>query len=70
MTLIELHDFLGNSLEELIKTQDDDVAHRKALENAEYIAKLSKQIINNADVVLRTDKMCGMASRINRMVGE
>ena len=70
MTMLELQDILGKSIEEIINTDGNTRKHSEALQNAEYIAKLSKQMVNNADVVLRTDKMCGTKERINAVVGE
>lgn len=71
MTLIELQKVLGDTILSLTVTEDEteglDLA-KKA--RAEYIAKIAKQMINNADVILRTDKMCNENARINKIVGE
>ena len=48
---------------------------KKENEKSDMIARLAKQMINNADVVLRTDKLIsdgklGKESIISKMVGE
>ena len=57
MTLIELQDILG----ERIRISNDStlsIEERKAeTEISQTISSLAKQMINNADVVLRTDKL-------------
>lgn len=70
MTLIELQDILGKGIKAITETENDKKQHQYALENAEYIAKIAKQMINNADIILRTDKMCNINDRINKVVGE
>lgn len=70
---MELQEVLGNSIDSLIKNSGkdaDDKMHQFAVENAEFIAKLGKQMINNADVILRTDKLCGRSDRTDVIVGE
>ena len=57
MTLLELQNILGERIEiatdETMKPKD----RMKANEQSEIIARLAKQIINNADIVLRTNKL-------------
>lgn len=57
MTLIELQDILG----ERIRIANDStlsIEERKAeTEISQTISSLAKQMINNADMVLRTDKL-------------
>lgn len=64
MTMIELQNVLGNELDKLIAgtTQPED---------AKAVALLAKQMINNADIILRADKFTNQdGSRINRIVGD
>ena len=63
MTLLELQKILGNEIRAVMDgTADTD--------KAKAIASLAKQMINNADIVLRTDKFIGnTGSRIDGMVG-
>ena len=56
MTLLELQNILGERIkiatDENMKPQD----RMKANEQSEINARLAKQMINNADIVLRTNK--------------
>ena len=64
MTMIELQTVLGDELNKLIAgdIQPDD---------AKAVAFLAKQMINNADIILRTDKFTNQdGSRINQIVGK
>lgn len=64
MTLLELQRVLGNELEALVKGAADT-------NDAKAIASLAKQMINNADIVLRADKFTRQdGKRINKIVGE
>lgn len=64
MTLLELQKILG----EEIKAVQDGTAD---IDKAKAIASLAKQMINNADVVLRTDKFVqNKGKRIDAVVGE
>lgn len=57
MTLLELQDILGERIR--LATDEDmkPMDRLKANEQSEIIARLAKQMINNADVVLRTNKL-------------
>lgn len=58
MTLIDLHEMLG---EELKKVKDSEKlprdSQKKVLDSAAVFSSLSKQMINNADVILRAQKL-------------
>lgn len=57
MTLLELQNKLGEQIE-LISDKNLPMSTRKSLaETAMTISSLAKQMINNADVVLRTEKL-------------
>ena len=57
MTLLELQNKLGEQIE-LISDKNLPMSTRKNLaETAMTISSLAKQMINNADVVLRTEKL-------------
>lgn len=63
MTLLELQNVLGEAIHG-VKDGTADVDKAKA------IASLAKQMINNADIVLRTDKFVNnKGERIDMMVG-
>ena len=58
MTLIDLHNMLG---EELKKVQNSEnlprETQKKVIDSAAVFSSLSKQMINNADVILRAQKL-------------
>lgn len=57
MKLSELQDKLGEQIELLT---DDSIPHDKKSElmaAAQVVSSLAKQMINNADVILRTEKL-------------
>lgn len=57
MTLVELQNKLGEQIE-LLTDKDTPFQAKKALaEVAQTVSSLAKQMINNADVVLRTEKL-------------
>lgn len=57
MKLSELQDILG---ERILKLTDETLSSeqgKQEIEISQTISSLAKQMINNADVVLRTDKL-------------
>lgn len=57
MTLLELQAKLGEQIE-LLTGNDVSLEEKKDLANlAQTVSSLAKQMINNADVVLRTEKL-------------
>lgn len=64
MKLLELQRILGEQIEAMASGTGDP-------EQARSIASLAKQMINNADIVLRADKyMKNDGKRIDYLVGE
>lgn len=64
MTLLELQDVLGKAIVSI----EDGTGN---IDKAKAIASLAKQMINNADVILRTDKFVNnRGKRIDKAVGE
>lgn len=64
MTLLELQEILGEAITNLENGTGD-------IDKAKAIASLAKQMINNADITLRTDKFVGnKGERIDRMIGK
>ena len=57
MTLYALQQVLGENIERINDYKMDDEEMAKTLEKADMISRLAKQMINNADVILRTDKL-------------
>jgi hypothetical protein len=70
MTLVRLHDILGETIESIHNTNENSKAFELATKKAEYEAKIAKQIINNADIILRTDKLSNRCDRIDTVVGK
>ena len=57
MTLLELQDKLGEQINLLIDQSTPYEARRKLEVVAQTVSSLAKQMINNADVILRTEKL-------------
>lgn len=74
MTLIELQNKLGEQIEALTNPESSNETKKQAAEIAAVISSLAKQMINNADIVLRRDKMISEGklknSAINSMIGD
>ena len=74
MTLFDLQKVLGERIEianDMAMTEEERKVEN---EKSDMIARLAKQMINNADVVLRTDKLISenkisKDSTISKMVG-
>ena len=73
LTLVELQDILGQNITELNMMSDDEAQRAKTIEKADAVARVAKQMINNADVILRTDKLVSegklSSSTIEKVVG-
>lgn len=74
MTLLELQAILGERIN-IAVDKDMPIEQRKQeTELSQTISSLAKQMINNADIVLRTNKLVAEGklqnSAIERMVGE
>lgn len=70
MTLIEMQKVLGSEIAEVTAENITDGERPQVIERAEYTAKLAKQMVKTADIILRTDKLCGRTDRINEVVGK
>ena len=57
MTLYELQQILGERIEKTNNLKMSDAERKVENEKSDMIARLAKQMINNADVILRTDKL-------------
>lgn len=72
MTLVELQDILGERIRIANDTTLSVDERRQETELSQTISSLAKQMINNADVVLRTDKLVAEGklkkSHIEKMV--
>lgn len=56
MTLVELQNILGRNVESIMNAKTGNEIEI-AKYNATYVTLIAKQMINNADVVLRTEKL-------------
>lgn len=68
MTLIRLQDVLGMRIE--VTLRDDMTAEERAIENAqtELIIEGAKQMINNGDLILRTEKLAAQNKALEKSV--
>ena len=57
MTLIELQEKLGKQIDDLTDPSVPFESKKKIADIATVVSSLAKQMINNADVVLRAEKM-------------
>ena len=57
MTLMELQNILGERVLMMNNTEMSIEERKKEAEISQTISSLAKQMINNADVVLRTEKL-------------
>lgn len=74
MTLVELQKVLGDRIKIAIDKEVSIEDRKKETELSQTISSLAKQMINNADIVLRTNKLVADGklkdSTIEKMVGE
>ena len=60
MTQLELQQLLGAELKKVWDSENlPKETQAKVLDTAAAISSLSKQMINNADIILRTEKLVG-----------
>lgn len=57
MTLIELQKVLGDRVEVTLKTDLSPEERQKENEQSHIVIGLAKQMINNGDLILRTEKL-------------
>ncbi len=67
MTLLELQEVLGKEV--ILLSNRENHLKSSDLERAKYISSLAKQMVNNADIVLRADKLCS-TKRVDKLIGE
>ena len=68
MTLAELQDILGERIK--IALRDDLTTEQRAVENEQsaLICGLAKQMINNGDLILRTEKLAAANKSLEHSV--
>lgn len=74
MTLKDLQKVLGERIELINDVAMGEEERKKEMEKTDMIARVAKQMINNADVILRTDKLIAEGklkdSTIEQVVGK
>ena len=74
MTLMELQNILGERIAITNDLAMGEEERKKENEKSDMITRLAKQMINNADVILRTDKLIAEGklqdSTIEKVVGK
>lgn len=70
MTLLELQNILGERIRIAIDPDMSVEDRKKETEISQTIASLAKQMINNADIVLRTDKLVSEGKLQNSHIGK
>ena len=72
MTLMELQNILGERIAITNDLAMGEEERKKENEKSDMIARLAKQMINNADVILRTEKLIAEGklneSKIEKMI--
>lgn len=68
MTLIELQEILGERIRIATDENMSVEERKKEAEISQTISSLAKQMINNADVVLRTDKLAAESKLQNSTI--
>ena len=67
MNLIELQDVLGKSIKKITDNNFNFEEKEEVLKEAEYVAKIAKQMINNADIILRSEKAMSEGQNLRNM---
>lgn len=68
MTLVELQDILGDRIK--IALKDDMTAEEREIENEQsaLVCELAKQMINNGDLILRTEKLAAQTKALEESI--
>lgn len=74
MKMVELQQILGQRIEITLKEDMSDAERQTANEDSALIVEIAKQMINNADLILRAEKLqaqnhCLTESRILEIIG-
>lgn len=68
MKLTELQVILGNRIKLAVDLSIPDEDRKKEADISMTVASLAKQMINNADVVLRTEKLVANGKLVNSKI--
>lgn len=68
MTLVELQSVLGDRIK--VTLREDMTTEERETENAQsaFVCELAKQMINNGDLILRTEKLASMNRSLENSV--
>lgn len=67
MTQNELQDSLGNAMQELDKNLKDGKYNEKVIKTIQTMCSVAKQMVNNADVIIRGTKITGNKSSLEKL---
>ena len=67
MTQNELQDSLGNAMQELDKHLKDGKYNEKVIKTIQTMFSVAKQMVNNADVIIRGTKITGNKSSLEKL---
>lgn len=70
MTLVELQNKLGEQIELLTDEKTPYEAKKRLADVSTVVSNLAKQMINNADVILRTEKLIAEGKLKNSVIEE
>ena len=70
MNLIELQEILGGRINVAMNSELTEEQRSIENEKSEIVARLAKQMINNADIVLRTDKLRAEGKLVNSAISK
>ena len=70
MTLVELQNKLGEQIELLTDEKTPYEAKKRLADVSSVVSSLAKQMINNADVILRTEKLIAEGKLKNSSIKE
>lgn len=68
MTLLELQDVLGSRIEVTLRTDLTPEEREMENEQSQIITGLAKQMINNGDLILRTEKLHAQSKNLKESV--
>lgn len=66
MTLIELQKVLGDRVEVCLRSDMSSEERQEENEQSALIVELAKQMINNEDLILRTEKLMAQTKSLKR----
>ncbi len=67
MTQNELQDSLGNAMQELDKSLKNGKYNEKVIKTIQTMCSVAKQMVNNADVIIRGTKITGNKSSLEKL---